>query len=243
MNPSFCCASCHFRFRVEERFFGRRIRCPNPQCKQPILLNHDSALEETKPSASAPLSSASAPTVSPQSTATSMAKLRSTTATVANPLSRAIRATAGPRVVPADRPPLRTPAGAARGTSQTESRSRSRLRAAVADRSTAQSAATPMMIVFGATLMLGGIALGGYGFWNQQADLTTARGNDDSTTTGTIGSESSPQDSRSVLSPSKAVADNADSLAAATPASTVNAAALRSMPLVNRNWKTKFCRF
>ncbi len=85
----------------------------------------------------------------------------------------------------------------------------------------------PMMIAFAAILMLGGIGVGGYWFWNQQADVTTVRANDDSTGTGTKGSANSPQESLSVQTPSNAVADNAESLAAATPTSTVNAVMLR----------------
>ncbi len=95
------------------------------------------------------------------------------------------------------------------------------------DRHAAQSSVPPMLIAFAATLMLGGIAVGGYWFWKEQADITTVRGNDDFTTTGAMGSESSSQESRSVDAPSNAVAANAESLAAATPASIANAAALR----------------
>lgn len=84
-----------------------------------------------------------------------------------------------------------------------------------------------MLMAFAATLMLGGIAIGGCWFWNPQADVITVRANDDSTGTGTQGSGNWPPESLSDQSPSNAVADNAESLAAATPVSTVNVAALR----------------
>ena len=84
-----------------------------------------------------------------------------------------------------------------------------------------------MIFAFAATLMLGGIPVGGYWFWNQQADIAIVRGNDDSIATGTMGLENSPPESRSVQSPSNAVAENIESLAAATLASTVNAEEIR----------------
>lgn len=82
-------------------------------------------------------------------------------------------------------------------------------------------------MAFGATLLLGGMAVGGYWFWHEQAEITTFRGNDDPVTTRIMGSESSPSEPRNGHSPSNAVADNIKSLAAATPASTVNATVLR----------------
>ena len=48
MNLSFCCAVCNFRFRVEERFLGRRVCCPDPQCRQPILLDPNAAVDDAK---------------------------------------------------------------------------------------------------------------------------------------------------------------------------------------------------
>ena len=116
---------------------------------------------------------------------------------------------------------------AAQSSVRSESGSRSGRRAVVAVRSAPRSSAMPMIIAFGATLMFGGIAVGGYWFWNQQADVTTIRANDESTVTGTEGSERSPRDSRKPQSPSSAVADNVESLAAATPTASVSDAVLR----------------
>ena len=38
-----------------------------------------------------------------------------------------------------------------------------------------------MSVAIGATLLLGGIAVGGYWFWNQQAGVTIVHSNSDST--------------------------------------------------------------
>ena len=239
MNPSFCCASCNFRFRVEERFLGRRIRCPNPQCRQPILLEDYADLGDLKRSAAAPFLSASAPTPSPQSTATAKSR---PAAAVAKPPSPAVRVTAGPRAVPADRP-RKAPAPAAQNSAQSESGSRSGRRVAIADRYAVRSSATPMMIAFGVTLLLGGVAVGGYSFWNLQADVTTVRGNDDSTATGTIASESSPQDSQGQSLPSNAVAHNAKSLATAILTSGVSTAQQRQQAARQQNLEDKVLPF
>ncbi|MBC7966812.1 MAG: DUF1587 domain-containing protein, partial [Fuerstia sp.] len=111
--------------------------------------------------------------------------------------------------------PVRSTSGGRRGR-----------RAVVADRYAARSSSMPLILVFGATLLLGGIAVGGYWLWHEKADVAMVRANGDSTETGTRASESSPPDSTNPQPPSNAVADNAKSLAAATPASTVNAAVL-----------------
>ena len=240
MNPSFCCASCNFRFRVEERFLGRRIRCPNPQCRQPILLDPHLGPSDAKQPMPVPLSSAAAPTASPQSKVT--AKSRPPTAAVAGSPPPVVRVTVSPRAVPPNRL-HNAPARAAQSSSHSESGRRTGRRAAVADRDAARSSATPMMIVFAATLMLGGIAIGGHWFWNQRSEITTIRGNDDSSATGINGSGKSRLDSRSVQSPSSAVADNIESLAAATPAIAVNAAVLRQQAARQQKLEDKVLPF
>ncbi|MEJ7594128.1 MAG: DUF1592 domain-containing protein [Planctomycetaceae bacterium] len=219
MNPSFSCDSCNFRFRVEERFLGRRIRCPNPQCKQPILLDPHAAPGDTRRSASGRSSLTAAPTAAPKSPSVAPAKLR-TAAPVGNPPSSSVRTTTGSR----EGLPLKASPVATQSSGRSESESRSGGRAVVADRNVARSSATPLIIAFGATLVLGGIAVGGYWFWNQQADVTTVRANDESTATG---ADNSPPDSGKPQSPSSAVADNATSLAAATPTASVSDAVLR----------------
>lgn len=99
------------------------------------------------------------------------------------------------------------------------------------------------MIAFGVTLLLGGVAVGGYSFWNLQADVTTVRGNDDSTATGTIASESSPQDSQGQSLPSNAVAHNAKSLATAILTSGVSTAQQRQQAARQQNLEDKVLPF
>ncbi len=47
MNPSFRCPACGFRFRVDRKYFGRRVRCPSAKCGQPILLSSETVLPES----------------------------------------------------------------------------------------------------------------------------------------------------------------------------------------------------
>jgi len=53
MKPAFHCSECGFRFRTDEKYLGRTVRCPNPPCGKPVRL--------TLPSASGPHSPDSAP--------------------------------------------------------------------------------------------------------------------------------------------------------------------------------------
>lgn len=43
MKPSFACSACGFRFRADVRYVGRRVRCPNGACGQPVVLQPLSA--------------------------------------------------------------------------------------------------------------------------------------------------------------------------------------------------------
>jgi len=163
MNPSFRCASCNFRFRVEEKFLGRKVRCPNPQCKQPMLLDPAAALKETKPS------------------------------------SRKAR----------------------RATVQS-------------DRYSARSSMTPLLVTFAATLVLGGIAIGGYLLWHQGEDVAVIRANHDS-----IVSEVENADT----SRNSAVGRNAASLAVAQPASAVNNAEMQKKAFRTQKLEEKILPF
>ncbi|MDA1229614.1 MAG: DUF1592 domain-containing protein, partial [Planctomycetota bacterium] len=108
------------------------------------------------------------------------------------------------------------------------------------DRYAARSSATPLIVAFVATLLLGGIAIGGYEFWNQGEGSTTVRANDDSTVNGTGTSEKSPHDAQG---PTNAVADNIASLAAAKPTSAVNSALLRKNAVRQQKLEEKVLPF
>lgn len=38
MKPAFHCSECGFRFRTDEKYVGRTVRCPNPACGKPVRL-------------------------------------------------------------------------------------------------------------------------------------------------------------------------------------------------------------
>ena len=38
MKPAFQCHECGFRFRTDEKYVGRTVRCPNQNCARPVLL-------------------------------------------------------------------------------------------------------------------------------------------------------------------------------------------------------------
>ncbi|MBL8809477.1 MAG: DUF1587 domain-containing protein, partial [Planctomycetaceae bacterium] len=47
MKQAFQCPSCRARFRVEEKFLGRTVRCPNTECGKPVRLEASAGLPET----------------------------------------------------------------------------------------------------------------------------------------------------------------------------------------------------
>lgn len=45
MKPAFQCHECGFRFRTDEKYVGRTVRCPNPACGHPVQLVSPAAVQ------------------------------------------------------------------------------------------------------------------------------------------------------------------------------------------------------
>lgn len=158
---------------------------------------------------------------SAKGTGSSDAGRPSRTASVGNPPATHVRPANTTRVVP-DVPRRKRTLAAVQATAQSWSSSRGGRHISVkSDRYAARNSAMPLIVAFGATVLLGGIAIAGYSFWSQGGGITTVRANDDSTVNGAGTSEKSTHD---VQASANAVAANAASLAAAKPTSAVNGA-------------------
>lgn len=140
MNPSFRCPSCGARFRTDEKFVGRRIRCPNSDCGKPIVLTLE-LTESKKPS-----------------TQPTTAQVRPTRSSVQAKPARATAANSEKSHRPA-RLPSNTTAQLAERPSQaiTASSRKSRYESG--------NSLMPLFMGFVATLVLGGVAVGGYWWW------------------------------------------------------------------------------
>lgn len=92
----------------------------------------------------------------------------------------------------------------------------------------------PLLVTFGATLLLGGIAGGGYFVWNQSEDEMIIRANHDSIESG---------DESPAASKSSAVARNAALLAVAKPTSAVNNAEVQKNALRQQKLEEKILPF
>ncbi len=225
MNPSFRCASCNFRFRVEEKFLGRKIRCPNPQCKKPMLLDPVAVLKETRPPAA---------TSPPQSKVTPAKSRTAEPAGNRSPVDiKAYQATKDKVAASATKNPAT--GRAVQSSASSASPGRNGRRAVVqSDRYTARSSMTPLLAACAATLVLGGIGIGGYLFWNQAEEVTIVRANHNSI----VSEEVKPDTPRP-----NALAQNAASLADAKPTSAVNDAEVQKNALRLQKLEEKILPF
>ena len=112
-----------------------------------------------------------------------------------------------------------------------------------ADRYAARGSVTPLFVAFGATLLLGGIAVGGYWFWMQPGAALTVRSSDDSGGDHSAGAKNTSPESTNSPPPSNGVAENASSLATARPASAVNGAILRKNAIRQQQLEDKILPF
>ena len=224
MNPSFRCGSCKFRFRVEERFLGRRIRCPNSQCRQPMLLEASAALSETPQPVSAP----------------AVAKAGRPTRTTTAPSQTARGSRKGRASV---EPEVSSSVSSRPGSVGPVTSNRRHRKLASSDRYDTRSSSAPFVIAFAATLLLGGITASGYWYWNQAGAAVAVRTideTDDDQTAGSIDASASSADSP--LLPG-GIANNTASLAAARPTSAVSGATLRKNAIRQQKLEDKILPF
>ena len=150
MKPSFRCPSCDTKFRADEKHVGRRVRCPNAECGQPVLLT----LEPTDAVPSSPAQKAG-PVVSQKP--------------VQKPASPA-----GPRFLSEEKelsaaaPPVHSAASRANSSS----RSRTADRKTSKSRYESQSPLKPLFTGLIATSLVGGAILAGYSFWTKPAETS-----------------------------------------------------------------------
>lgn len=146
MKHAFQCPSCRFKFRVDEKFLGRKVRCPNPECAQPVLLDVAAILRES-PAAGAPASSPVEPRRSPG---------REAVAEPATSAPQAARKTEQPR-----------------GNRPRQGHSESSDRAAVRNartrkvlEATTRTSTAPAFLWLGAGAAMVALAFGGYWMWS-----------------------------------------------------------------------------
>lgn len=148
MKPSFRCPSCDAKFRADEKYVGRRVRCPNSECGQTVLLTLEPAdaapsspAQKTRPVA------AQKPVQKPASPA------RTTVRSEEKELSDAA-------------PPVRSAASKANSSS----RSRTGDRKTSKSRYESQSPLKPLFTGLIATTLVGGAILAGYSFLTKPAE-------------------------------------------------------------------------
>lgn len=181
MNPSFRCSSCNTRFRAEEKYVGRKVKCPNAACGQSIVLT----LEQ-------PPSTPPQVQVAASSTATSGVHKPSSSVSESHPSPRA-----GAQKQAAAVTASQSSASSQKATAATSTR-RSKTTTArdKSSRYQSTSSAKPLFIGFALTLVLGGLALAGYWYSTVTPDsqvvangdaATNMASTDSNTTAGSAG--------------------------------------------------------
>ena len=148
MKPSFRCPSCDARFRADEKHVGRRVRCPNAECGQTVLLT-------LEPTDAAP--SSTAQKARPVAEQKPVQK-------PASPARTTIRSEE--KEVSDSAPPVRSAASKANSSS----RSRTGDRKTSKTHYESQSPLKPLFTGLIATTLVGGAILAGYSFLTKPAE-------------------------------------------------------------------------
>ncbi len=150
MKPSFRCPSCDTKFRADEKHVGRRVRCPNAECGQPVLLT----LELTDAVPSSPARK-SGPVANQKPVQKPASPARPRFLSEEKELSDAA-------------PPVHSAASRANSSS----RSRTADRKTSKSRYESQSPLKPLFTGLIATSLVGGAILAGYSFWTKPAETS-----------------------------------------------------------------------
>ena len=148
MKPSFRCPSCDAKFRADEKYVGRRVRCPNAECGQTVLLT-------LEPTDAAP--SSTAQKARPVAEQKPVQK-------PASPARTTIRSEE--KEVSDSAPPVRSAASKANSSS----RSRTGDRKTSKTHYESQSPLKPLFTGLIATTLVGGAILAGYSFLTKPAE-------------------------------------------------------------------------
>jgi len=209
MKPSFRCPSCNAKFRADEKHVGRRVRCPNAECGQPVLLTLEPA--DAAPSSPAPKARPVAdqnPVQKPASPARP---------TVRSEVKEAIAAA----------PPVRSAASKANSSS----RSRTGDRKTSKSRYESQSPLKPLFTGLIATTLVGGAILAGYSYLTKPAEtFDVVAQTDAKSEQSTPAAPTATASTNDVASPSEntnGVPGSSLALGAAQPTSVVTGATLR----------------
>lgn len=186
MNPSFRCPSCGARFRVEEKFLGRTVRCPGPECRKPMTLTAELAERTIVSPKNAASASVTQPSVKPS--------IKQSKVTAPAPaVSKEPRALAAQlplrnqesKIVAGSNAPSKPAAGAA-GRSKARSQRAGGSRSTGSTRYSGKNHFKPLLTGFLLTLLIGGLGIAAYSQWNSSADGAVGEIADtSSTTTGT----------------------------------------------------------
>ncbi|MFO1002270.1 MAG: DUF1592 domain-containing protein [Planctomycetaceae bacterium] len=206
MKTSFRCPTCQFEFRADEKYFGRRVRCPNPECMWPITLNLDVTVgSDVKPAPKSRPSMEDKPEKKDPDVVRRSAPGETKKKVVAAPAA----AEATSHVVPE-----KTSSARRRSHRLGQDRGSAKYRAQT------PSAWKPLLTGLIATTLIGGAVLAGYTFWTQPSDPVNvvAAGNTDATEPNSAAAESAETSSQqSVANDQSSVSATPDGVQSALP--------------------------
>ena len=165
MNPLFTCPACETRFRAEERFVGKRVRCPNPDCSKPMVL------ELNKAGTLSPTSSLAekTPRMPPKAESSSISQNRGTRSVKATQLQKPV-----PSVASKPSSSARAASDSPAGAPNNGRRSGSASRRVGQSRYETRNPLLALFFGFGATCVLGGLALGAYWYSTKPSESLVA---------------------------------------------------------------------
>ena len=165
MNPLFTCPACETRFRAEERFVGKRVRCPNPDCSKPMVLELNKA-GTLSPTSSLPEKT---PRMPPKTESSSMSQNRGTRSVKPTQLQKPV-----PSVASKPSSSARAASDSPAGAPNNGRRSGSASRRVGQSRYETRNPLLALFFGFGATCVLGGLALGAYWYSTKPSESLVA---------------------------------------------------------------------
>ena len=167
MNPSFRCPSCSARFRAEEKYVGRPVRCPREECGTSFVLALESSATATVVESTQSSKPSATKSVTPSRNVSAEKKdsgpRAESSLSAVKPGNEKVESSSA--AVPAKATTSTRPAGSASSRrSGTTSRSTER------SRYQAGPSLLPLFLGFAATAVIGGLGLGAYWYSSQPGE-------------------------------------------------------------------------
>jgi hypothetical protein len=186
MNPSFRCPSCSTRFRAEEKYVGRRVRCPREECGTSFVLTLDSSesgkVESSVQSSKPVIAASTVPQRSMSAEKKPVAQRRATPASAAKPVAAKQFSAKGEASSVVGPPKVTT--GARSAADKSSRRSGSAARSLQDSRYESGSSMMPLFVGFAATALFGGLGLGAYWYSSQPDESVFAASSDEAAGNG-----------------------------------------------------------